>query len=67
MTGITDPGSAVPNTIFSYDAHDNRTSVTDSGAVEPWRPSSSTMILAVGRVVTAWTAAGPFIRITLNQ
>ncbi|MDU9050717.1 MAG: DUF6531 domain-containing protein, partial [Candidatus Electrothrix sp. Rat3] len=34
LTGITDPGSAVPNTIFSYDAHDNRTSVTDSRGVE---------------------------------
>ncbi|WPD25080.1 MAG: hypothetical protein SD837_08395 [Candidatus Electrothrix scaldis] len=34
LTGITDPGSAVPNTIFAYDAHDNQTSVTDSGGVE---------------------------------
>ncbi|MCI5212114.1 MAG: RHS repeat protein, partial [Candidatus Electrothrix sp. ATG2] len=34
LTGITDPGSAVANTIFGYDTHDNRISVTDSGNVE---------------------------------
>ena len=34
LSRVTDPGFSVPNTNFSYDAHDNRTSVTDSDGVE---------------------------------